>query len=296
MNKNVNNRKLGRRIELRLVTVIFVIFLIAVLSTLPSFARYIYNDLKDLYFTSKEFYFTSNMLTTNTSTYTYTNWGGTDTYELECKLYSFANELLKLDYDLDFEITCTVPEAYRDKIRCGINSTTEPVGYDGTISSEEIIYASTNVATVKFYVIPLVNIEEGDSVKIQISAKTTSPYEKTISSDVVLKVQNQGNSFTIVDEENQSYALLKLTNSIETDANITLTFDPAELRIDMNDEIIEDATVGATKTIDDGSFVKKITIKMPKESAKNIKFYKVDKTKNYSYPQGNTDSAITISN
>lgn len=296
MKKHVKNKKHGKRIEVRLVTIIFIIFLIALLSTLPSFARYIYNDLKEFYLTSKKFYFTSNLLTVNTAEYNYINWGGTDTYEIECELYSYANELLKLDYDLEVEITCTVPEKYRDKIRCGINSTAEPEGYAGVVNSKENIYATTNETTIKIYIIPLVTIAEGESVQIQISAKTNSPYEKTISCNIELTVQNQGNTFTIDDKENQSYALLKLKNLNETESEITLTFDPEILRIDMNDEIMQYATIEGTKTIDGGSFIKKIKFKLSKGSSKNIKFYKVDITKNYSYPQGNTESTITVSN
>lgn len=296
MSQNGVNRKQGKRIEIRLVTIIFVIFVITILSTLPSFARYIYNDLKDLYFTSKEFYFTSNLLSSNTFEYSYANWGGTEIYEIECKLYSYANELLKLDYDLDYQITCTVPEEYRDKIKCAVNSTQVPEGYAGSASDDGTIYCSTNIDTAKIYVIPITTVSEGESVKIQISAKTQSPYQKTISCNIELQVQTQGNSFIIEDEENKSYALLKLTNSVEEETQITLEFDPEELRLDLNDEIYNEQAYIETKTIDGGAFVKKITFTMPKESSKNIKFYKVDKSKNYSYPNGNAERATTISN
>lgn len=297
MSKHGSKSKHGKRIEIRLVTLIFIIILMMILSTIPSFARYIYNDLKDLYLTSKEFYFTSNILTTNKAAYSYTNWGGTDIYEIDCKLYSYANELLKLDYDLDYDITCTVPEEYRDQIRCGINSTTEPDGYNGTITDDgRIIYSSTNIDNVKIYIIPLTAVEQGDSVEIEISASTTAPYQKTISCTIELKVQAEGKSYSISDEPNQGYAVLELTNAIENAAQVTLEFDPALLRIDMNDEIMSGATINSTKTIGDGKFAKKVTITMPKESAKNIKFYKVDKRENYAYPQGETPSAITVTN
>ena len=41
-------------------------------------------------------------------------------------------------------------------------------------------------------------------------------------------------------------------------------------------------------------YITKVEITLPKESAKNIKFYKVDKTQNYTYPSGSVDSAITV--
>lgn len=296
MNNLGNNSKHGKRIEIRLVTLIFIVILLMISSTIPTFARYIYNDLRDLYLTSKEFYFTSNLLTTNKSGYSYTNWGGADVYEIDCKLYSYANELLKVDYDMDYEITCTVPEKYRNKIRCGIKTTTEPEGYNGSVTYNGIIYCSTNVENVKIYVIPLTSVSQGDSVEVEISARTTSPYQKTISATIELKVQAEGKSFTIEDEANQGYAILNLTNAIEAEANVILEFDPAILRIDMNDELISSATINKTETIGSGKFVKKITITMAKESAKKIKFYKVDKTKNYAYPQGSTTSAITVTN
>ena len=35
---------------------------------------------------------------------------------------------------------------------------------------------------------------------------------------------------------------------------------------------------------------------MSKEATKNIKFYKVDKTKDYTYPSGDAESIITVKN
>ena len=289
--------KHGKRIEIRLVTLIFIIIIMMIASTIPSFARYIYNDLKDLYLTSKEFYFNSNILSTNKAAYSYTNWGGTDIYEIDCKLYSYANELLKVDYDMEYEITCSVPAQYQDKIRCGIDTTTEPENYNGTINDTGTIYKDNgNIKSVKIYIIPLVTIGQGESVKIEVSASTTLPYQKTISCTIELKVQAAGKSYSISDETNQGYAVLELVNAIENLAQVTLEFDPEELRIDMNDAIMNGATINSTKTIDGGKFAKKVTITMSKEAAKNIKFYKVDKTQNYAYPQGETTSAITVTN
>ena len=49
-----------------------------------------------------------------------------------------------------------------------------------------------------------------------------------------------------------------------------------------------------TKTTADGKYINEITFNLPKESSKNVKFYKVDKSKDYTYPNAAGESAITV--
>ena len=80
------------------------------------FGRYIYNSAREAYFIAKQFYFSSNILTTAGSTYTYNNWGGASVYEIEFELQSYLiNEMVELDYDLGYTLTCSTPDT--DKIR-----------------------------------------------------------------------------------------------------------------------------------------------------------------------------------
>ena len=282
MEKHRKDRKLNK------AKVAITIFLIVLVITLSVFGRYIYNNAREAYFTSKQFFFTSDLLTLDNQTYTYENWGGIDVYEINLDLYSYANTLLRLDYDLNYEISCEALQP--EKIKCAINSA------DGPTSTSGIIYATTNVSQVTIYVTPLTQINKGETVTVAINASTQEPYQKEISCEVSLKVEQQTtNTYEIEDVANRNYAVLKLVNAQDTALQYTLTFDPRELRLDLNDEIYVNKISAETTTINGNEYVNKIVFNLDKESAKNIKFYKVDMSRDYTYPSGDTTSAINIS-
>ena len=282
MEKHRKDKKLNK------VKVSITIFLIVLLIAVTAFGRYIYNNAREAYFTAKQFFFTSDLLTLDNQTYTYKNWGGIDTYEINLDLYSYANTLLRLDYDLNYEISCEALQP--EKIKCGINSA------DGPTLTNGIIYATTNVSQITIFVTPLTTINKGETVTVAIKASTQEPYQKEISCEVSLKVEQQTtNTYEIEDVANRNYAVLKLVNAQDTALQYTLTFDPRELRLDLNDEIYVNKISAETTTINGNEYVNKIVFNLDKESAKNIKFYKVDMSRDYTYPSGDTTSAINIS-
>ena len=63
------------------------------------------------------------------------------------------------------------------KITIGINS--DEAGAPTTIT--DTIPVSTNTSKVGIFVTPKTEIAKNDSVKIQVTASTTVPYQKTIS-------------------------------------------------------------------------------------------------------------------
>lgn len=97
------------------LSVILLLVIIVIATTV--FGRYVYNNIREAYFTSKEFYFTSDLLTLNNATYQYEDWGGVDAYEINFDLYSYANTLLRLDYDLEYQISCETPQTDKVKLR-----------------------------------------------------------------------------------------------------------------------------------------------------------------------------------
>lgn len=284
MQKMVKHRK---EKKLNKVKVGITIFLIVLVITIAVFGRYIYNNAREAYFTAKQFFFTSDLLTLDNQTYTYENWGGIDVYEINVDLYSYANTLLRLDYDLNYEISCEALQP--TKIKCGINSA------DGPTTTNGIIYATTNVSKVTIFVTPLTQINKGETVTVAIRASTQEPYKKEISCEVSLKVQEvTENTYEIEDVVNRNYAVLKLVNAQDTALQYTLTFDPRELRLDLNDEIYVNKISTETTTISGNEYVNKIVFNMDAEAAKNIKFYKVDMSQDYTYPSGETSPAIDV--
>lgn len=272
-----------------------VIFLIVLAFSIAVFGRFIYTNIREAYFSARQFYFTSDILTPNSTTYTYTNWGGVDVYEIEFDLYSYNNKIEKLDYDLGYTVTC---KPLSDKITCGGINTVDggTLAEDGiTRSLSGVIYTSqNNTSRIKIFVVPKenANIRIGDTIKIEVKAKTTDPYEKEISCVFSLIASTQGaNTYSIEDIANRDYAILKLVNVNDTATQVTLEFDPSVLRLDLNDEIYQN-NEGIEKDIN--NYVTKIIFNLEEEAAKNVKFYKVNKAENYTYPAGSTECAINV--
>lgn len=111
MERNKQTKKINK------VKIGIVIFLIVLTITFAVFGRYVYNNIREAYFTSKEFYFTSDLLTLDNATYQYENWGGVDAYEINFDLYSYANTLLRLDYDLNYAVSCDTPDSDKVSLR-----------------------------------------------------------------------------------------------------------------------------------------------------------------------------------
>lgn len=111
MGKHTKNKKINK------LKISIVIFLIVLTIAITVFGRYIYNNIREAYLTSKAFYFTSDLLTVNNATYQYENWGGVDEYEINFDLYSYANTLLRLDYDLEYALSCETSQTDKIKIR-----------------------------------------------------------------------------------------------------------------------------------------------------------------------------------
>ena len=266
----MRNRKINK-IKVSITLIIILILLIHI----TGFGRYIYSNLKDRYLTSKAFYFSSDLLQENGATYEYRNWGGTSLYKIDIDLYSFENELLKYDEDLEYKVRATTTST---KVNCAIGSTT------GTSTSSGTIYLSeNNTEHVSIFISPKTGqqLVQGDSVTITVTAYTEKPYAKTISADFVFEIKAEGAEFEIDDDEYLSYATLKLNNTLDINTNVVLKFDPNIVRLDMNDEIYSNNLGVVTEKINGSNYINQIQFIIPRESSKNIKFYKVDKSQNY---------------
>lgn len=270
---------------------IVIIIIIAVVFSLSVFGRYLYNTAREAYFTARQFYFSSNILLAGTGAhYTYTNWDGEAAFPIEFELYSYLNEISKLDYDLEYTVTCTTNDT--DKVRCTVNSIAE----SATNTATGTIFATTNTSKAIVYVTPITDIEEDESVTVIITASTTEPYQKTISGEFIIVAENQGTtSYSIKDVTNRDYAIFEITNISNAPIQYTIEFDPRELRIDMNDEIYVNRKQEVTTTIGGKSYVKKIVFDLSAETTRRVKFYKVDKSQNYTYPGVDDVSAIQVS-
>lgn len=278
--KKLNKRKIS-----------IVVVLIVMTFAVTVFGRYIYNSVREAYFTAKQFYFSSDILTVNGAEFQYDDWGGLDVYSIPFELYSYNNQVSKLDYDLNYIVTCSTSDT--DKIKCTVNSADD----DATTTDTGTIPATTNTSEVVIFVTPIAEIAENETVTIQVIARTEVPYQKEISCEFTLKIENPlGITYTIEDGVNKEYAILKLINTNEIASQVTFEFNPNYLRIDMNDEVYinREADDDEFSDIDGKNYVKKVVFNIDAETTKHVKFYKVDKTQNYTYTGVAGTSAITV--
>lgn len=274
----------NRKINKVKVSIVLIILLI-LLMNLTGFGRFIYNSIKDRYLSSQSFYFTSNLLDVNNAQLTYNNWTGTDVYKLDIALYSYENELLRLDEDLDYTITCSTTST---KIDCRIGSQADGgTTATGTIEAK-INNIANNEKVISIYLVPKdgVEFDVGEKVVVTVRAFTTEPYAKTISADFTFDITTIGADYQIEDIAYRNYVLVKLKNTEPVDSSVTLKFDPDVVRLDMNDEAYLNNLGYETENIGGHDYITEITFLMAEESSKNIKFYKVDKSQDYTTQLG----------
>lgn len=279
-------RREKRKINKFKVGIIVFIFLLFVLTT-SGLGRFVYNTIRDQYLTSKQFYFTSDLLTADSRVpvYTYENWDGTGIYNFDVELFSKINDLQKLDGDQEYTIMVNFPQ----EVNCAINTTkfVEPELYDEKgneiaanklmvekpISKTSTIQLSKqNIDEVTIYVKAISEkmvLSQGDTIDIEVTAYTSSPYKKSLSAIFRLKIST---SYTIKDSKNSKYAILTVRNT----SNIT-----QYLKVDLNSSIWFDMTdheyVYSWWRYTSGEYTGKVTgieLKMPPDTSKQIKLYK----------------------
>ena len=276
-----------------------------------SLGRFIYDEIKNVYFNSKNFYFESDKLTTKMARYQIDNWNGVDPHSITINMNSFKNNLVKSETD----ITYTIDYRCSDNIICDSSK------------NSSIIYSATNTDYFTITLTPNQILNDGDSVWMEVTATSQEPYTKTISGRFVLNVGYYGLSYEITDQENDVYLNLKITNTLDyykiikafdtyqiddkidiqtylnlseenkkncASAIIYLEFDPNIVLLDMTSNIYLNALSKEVTMIQGFEYIHKISFPIDAISSQVIKFYKIDATKNYTYPLNQNPSVIKV--
>ena len=304
--------------KLKLLYICLGVCLVLVLF-MSTYGQYVYLELKDYYLASKNFYFNSDKLTPIRTTYQVENWSGVDNYNISINLNSFKNNFEVCDSDITYEITYTCS----NNVNCTLSKES------GTIyASSSNGNVTNNTDNIVATIAPAVKLNEGDSAFIEVVAKSTSPYTKTISAYFILNVSIIGLSYEIIDEAHQPYLNFDITNTLDyytivtafdsynvgdkidintylalSDANkakcksalVTLKFDPNVVVLDMTSPSYLKATNYTTQKINNYDYINSITFNVDAISSEFVKFYKVDATKDYTYPFVNNESIIKFS-
>ena len=289
---------------------ILVIILMFVVSFVVILARYVTNNISDYFLRSKEFYFYSDKLESNTAVYQIDNWSGVDDYVITINMNSRLNNLKATSYDIGYNIsyTCT------DNAICQISK------QSGTI------YSNTNTDFFNLTITPN-GLNTGDKVIVEIEATSTTEYSKTLRGRFTLVVGKEDITYQITDKPNNPYMELSITNTLSyytvqqafdnhnvgdkidldtylalSDTNkekcysalVTIGFNPNVVLIDMTNEAYREATDIQTTIIDGVTYINRLTMSVEAISSRNIRFYKVDPSYNYSYPNSSNSLILTI--
>ena len=186
-------KKIGKKTYI--ISGIIVILLI----TFISYGRYIYNDIRDFYFSSKSFYFNSDKLTTNRAIYQVDNWSAVDPYTIVINMNSSKNNLVHANSDIDYNITYICSS----NVKCSINK------------SVSTIYASSHSDSFTAVITPNDTFKDGDEAYMEIYANSVYPYKKKLSARFILRVGRIGLSYSIDDEVKRPYFNFNVTNTFD---------------------------------------------------------------------------------
>ena len=295
----------------KLIIIIPLIIVLVLFLFKPSFARYIYNGIKNYYYESQGFYFNADKLSEEGAVLQLDNWDGVNSIDLEYNMNSFKNNSVSSKSDITYEIekTCTSTA----NVTC-------------TISKEEgFISKNTHEDYFVITVTPNEALQQGDRVVVEVSVESTSPYKKELTGTVTLNVGVPGITYEISDKVNQPYLDFKITNTLNyyrvvtpfdnytsgfvleeevynnlsdekkakcTSALIRLTFNPNIILVDVTSDFYENAYSNTTQLINNKEYINGITFGMDPASSITIRFYKVEALNDYTYPSINNPNSI----
>ncbi len=293
------------------LSIAFFLFLIALVFNPITIARYVYNAVRNYYLETQDFYFNCDKMSLNNSLYQIDNWDGVDDFSVTFNMNSIKNNLVVSKSDISYNLSYT----------CSSNVSCTASKNNGVIDSR------TNRDYFTINIHPVVALQEGDSVWLNVTSSSVSPYVQTISGRIQLNVGIPGLSYEIMDEENRPYLNFSLTNTFDfykviraygnhsvgeeisssayrnlsdaekanyASALITLSFNPNVVLLDLTSEFYQDAISHTEVEIDGYQYVNSITFKVDPISSEMIRFYKKDASMNYTYPYGTNTPIISF--
>ena len=289
MDKNISNKKKKRKSRRRHkqpnFILILIVFVIAIF-LMPKFistAKYIYNVVHEHYLSSKYFFFTSDKLSINHTEYEITNnWSGAETYVITVNMSSKENDMAYTESDIKYQISYTCS----DNISCTLNKNEGTiVGTDNNGVNEDYFTASINPAGGTA-------LAEGEVAWIELTATSTEPYTQTLTGKLILEVGSAEITYEIIDSENQPYLTVNITNSQSVGTDVTLSYSPNTLLLDMTSRFRLNSNNHGDETINGYSYYNSITSYVESLSTTSVKFYKKDPTQNYSYTNGSSGTPV----
>ena len=241
-----------------LVVCVFVVMMLP----LTVVARYVLNRTTNFFTRTTEFYFNSNLLTEAKPTYNIDNWLGLEDYIININLTTKLNEHVRIDYDIDYEITYL----YSSKIIATLSKT------EGTV------YAATNVDTFSITITPNTTLVVNDQVSVYVEVTVMEPFRKTIGATFVLTVGQEIIQYRVVDSVGSPFAELEVTNNEPQNVVVQVDFDPNVMVLDMTNINFMNSTTTST---DSNNFINSLTFPVNLFTSTRVRFFKRNPANNY---------------
>lgn len=255
--------KKGTKIDFSIFLYVICVLIVFV-PFLSTYSRYTVETITEHYYNSKEFYFTSKSLTERV--YNTYNWDGSSDYSFIIDVGNFKDELnwTKEDINYEYDLTCMKDDV---PLNCSTDS-------DGVLRTDAN-NTTTNVDTVTIFKGDN-TFNTGDTVVVNVTARSTSPYGKELSSTINVHVNNLGISYQVIDSANSLYlTLMIVNNSVAKDVDIR--FDPTLISVDSTNNHVINGTVYRNES----NFVNRLVLSTEIDHVYAIRFYKKDITANY---------------
>lgn len=256
-----------------------------------TFAKYATNKAWDYYLKSKGFYLSSDYLNTDNKKNVNNNWDGKSVY---FNIKNFQNEELITAYDIEYSVDCAISGVAVEMLSCHLNGT-ENDTITGTLSAYQTCINNTSdgvdvkdftkaqceignyvweqqvaIKDLYFDIVPKEDYVI-DDVNVTITLTSTDPYKKTLTGDFKL-IKEKGLDDLIKEyKDHQIHGDLTLTNTLNEDQIITLSWDSNKLIIDQLSQTFSDSTQ------DSSGYINSIEINIKAKQSITIKFYKKDK-------------------
>ena len=290
---------------------IILAILLCSISFVIVFGRYVTNSVNNFFVRSKEFYFFSDKLSENRSIFQVDNWSGVDDYTIVVNMNSRKNNIQVASYDIAYDI----------KYTCTSNAICQLSKTEGVISKD------SNTDSFTLTITPNTQLKTGDKVVVEIEATSKTSYTKTLKGKFTLVVGKENLTYQITDKSDNPYMDLRITNTISyyvvneafesyavgdkididtylalSDENkakcyssvVVIAFDPNEVLIDVTNENYQKATNVTTTMIDGKSYINSFTLAIDAISSADLRFYKVDTSQDYTYPNSENNSVVSV--
>lgn len=291
-----------------------IIIIIAFIILMPigiTFARYVVKNIKHYLAEANSFFFSSDKLIEDGEVYNISSWGGVNDLYIQFELNNHKNNILTSDSDIVYSLNVSCSPG----ISCTLDSTSG------------VIYKAEKTDNFLLTISPQRTLGEKETFEVDVSATSSSPYVKTLSAKFRITVGKKGVNYEIIDQRYQPYFNFNVTNSRDSyivrntfgtynvgdeisadnylalsstdkkncsSARITLSWDASNVILDTTSDIMKVSTK-STQNVSGVDYINSITFNVDATSSNTIRFYKFDKTENYTYPIITPTSVINFS-